>query len=107
MNRHFLPDRTDAEVSWHQRRNFLAAAAAWTAAGGFSAAQAQERSNIIELQGDALLNGARLLPGHTIQTGDQVSTGPGTTLVFVVATHPSRYDRTRRWRSSASVRSTP
>lgn len=84
MNRHFLPDRTEAEVCWHQRRSFLAAAAAWTAAGGFSAAQAQERSNIIELQGDALLNGARLLPEHTIQSGDRISTGPDTTLVFVV-----------------------
>jgi hypothetical protein len=84
MTRHFLPDRTDTEVAWHQRRDFLAAAAAWTATGGFSAAQAQERSNIIELQGDALLNGARLLPRHTIQSGDQIATGPDTTLVFVV-----------------------
>jgi len=84
MTRHSLPDRTDKEVSWHQRRDFLAAAAAWTAAGGFGAAQAQARSNIVELQGDALLNGSRLLPQHTIQTGDQIATGPDTTLVFVV-----------------------
>lgn len=84
MSRHHLLDRSDLEVSWHQRRSFLAAAAAWTATGGFSAAQAQSRSNIVELQGEVLLNGARLLPQHTIQSGDQLSTGPGATLVFVV-----------------------
>ena len=84
MSRHFLPDRSEKEVSWHLRRDFLAAAAAWTASGGLRTAQAQSRSNIVELQGDALLNGTRLLPQHTIQSGDQISTGPGTTLVFVV-----------------------
>ena len=84
MSRHFLPDRSEKEVSWHLRRDFLAAAAAWTASGGLRTAQAQARSNIVELQGDALLNGTRLLPQHTIQSGDQISTGPGTTLVFVV-----------------------
>ncbi len=84
MNRHHLLDRSDLEVSWHQRRSFLAAAAAWTASGGFGAAQAQSRSNIIELQGDVLLNGKRLLPEQSIQSGDQLSTGPGATLVFVV-----------------------
>jgi hypothetical protein len=47
-------------------------------------AQAQSRSNIVELQGDALLNGERLLPQHTIQTGDRITTGPDATLVFVV-----------------------
>lgn len=84
MNRHYLLDRSDHEVSWHQRRSFLVAAAAWTVTGGFSAAQAQSRSNIVELQGDVLLNGARLLPQDTIQSGDQLSTGPGATLVFVI-----------------------
>jgi hypothetical protein len=48
------------EVLWFQRRSFLQAAAAWTAMGGFAAAVAQQRSNIVELQGDALINGARL-----------------------------------------------
>ncbi len=84
MTRHTLIDRSDSELLWFQRRSFLAAAAAWTAMGGSSAAWAQSRSNIVELQGDALLNGQRLLPQHTIQTGDQVSTGPGATLIFVV-----------------------
>lgn len=81
---HWLADRTEDEVLWHRRRSFLGAAAAWTALGGFASAQAQSRSNIVELQGEALLNGQRLRPEHTIQTGDQISTGPATTLVFVV-----------------------
>ena len=82
--KHTLIGRSDKELLWYQRRHFLGAAAAWTAAGGFNAAQAQQRSNIIELVGDAQLNGARLRPDQTIQTGDEVVTGPGTTLVFVV-----------------------
>lgn len=84
MSRHILIDRSEKEILWFQRRDFLVAAAAWTAMGGFSAAQAQSRSNVVELQGDALLNGQRLLPEHTIQTGDQIVTGPGSTLVFVI-----------------------
>lgn len=84
MTHHSLIDRSEQESLWYQRRNFLTAAAAWTAMGGFGAAQAQSRSNIVELQGDALLNGQRLLPDQTIQSGDQIATGPGSTLVFVV-----------------------
>lgn len=84
MTRHILIDRSAHEVLWFQRRSFLGAAAAWAAMGGFASAQAQARSNIVELQGDALLNGRRLLPQQTIQTGDQIVTGPGSTLVFVV-----------------------
>ena len=82
--KHSLNGRSEQELLWYQRRQFLSAAAAWTASGGFAAAQAQQRSNIVELVGDAQLNGARLLPQHTIQTGDAVTTGPGTSLVFVV-----------------------
>lgn len=84
MTRHILMDRSEHELLWFRRRSVLGAAAAWTAMGGFASAQAQARSNIVELQGDALLNGRRLLPQDTIQTGDQIATGPGTTLVFVV-----------------------
>ena len=82
--KHSLMARSEQELLWYQRRQFLGAAAAWTASGGFVAAQAQQRSNIVELLGDAQLNGVRLLPQHTIQTGDSVTTGPGTSLVFVV-----------------------
>jgi len=84
MSRHILIDRSEKEVLWFQRRSFLQAAAAWTAIGGIATAQAQSRSNIVELQGDALLNGQRLLPQDVIQSGDQIATGPGSTLVFVV-----------------------
>lgn len=84
MTRHILIDRSEHEVLWFQRRSFLGAAAAWTAMGGLASAQAQSRSNIVELQGDALLNGQRLRPQDTIQTGDQITTGPGATVIFVV-----------------------
>lgn len=84
MSDHILQGRTEDEVLWFRRRSLLQAAAAWTAAGGFAAAQAQQRSNIVELQGAALLNGQRLRPEQFIQTGDQVETGPGSHVVFVL-----------------------
>lgn len=84
MTQHLLMGRKDNELLWFQRRSFLQAAAAWTAMGGSVAASAQSRSNIVELRGDATINGERLTPGHTIQTGDTVVTGPGSTLIFVV-----------------------
>jgi hypothetical protein len=84
MTQHLLQGRTEAEVLWFQRRGFLQAAAAWTAMGGFSSAQAQQRSNIVDLRGDALLNGAPLSAQQTIQTGDSLETGPDSHLVFVV-----------------------
>jgi hypothetical protein len=84
MTQHTLQGRNEQEVLWFQRRSFLQAAAAWSAMGGISAAQAQQRTNIVELRGDALLNGQRLTSAQTIQTGDSVETGPGSQLVFVV-----------------------
>ncbi len=84
MTQHTLQGRTEDEVTWFQRRSFLHAAAAWTAMGGFAAAQAQQRSNIVELQGDALVNGARLSPQQVIQSGDSLETGPGSNLIFVI-----------------------
>ncbi len=82
--RHTLQGRTDDEVLWFQRRSFLKAATAWTAMGGFGAAVAQQRSNIVELQGDVLVNGQRLTAQQTVLTGDQVQTGPGSNLIFVI-----------------------
>lgn len=84
MEQHSLQGRTEDEVLWFQRRSFLTAAAAWTGMGGWQAAQAQQRSNIVELQGDALINGRSLLPQQVIQTGDQIDTGPGSNLIFVI-----------------------
>ncbi|RYX95213.1 MAG: iron dicitrate transport regulator FecR [Comamonadaceae bacterium] len=84
MTRHQLQGRTEEEVLWFQRRSALKAGAAWVAMGGFSAAMAQQSGNVVELAGDALVNGARLLTGQTIQTGDRIQTGPGSRLVFVL-----------------------
>jgi hypothetical protein len=86
MTQHILLGRTEKEILWFQRRSFLQAAAAWSAMGGFAAAHAQQRTNVVELRGDALLNGQRLNPQQTIQTGDSVETGPDSQLVFVVGT---------------------
>lgn len=84
MSQHTNLTRNDSELLWFQRRQTLQAAAAWMATGGWAAAHAQQRSNIVELVGDALLNGQRLLPQHTVQTGDVLETGPGSRVVFVV-----------------------
>ena len=84
MTQHYLNGRTDDEVSWFQRRDFLQAAALWTAWGGAATVHAQSRSNVVQLQGDALVNGSKLLPQQTIQTGDQITTGPQSTLIFVL-----------------------
>ena len=84
MTQHLLQNRNEKEILWFQRRDTLKAAAAWVAMGGLPAAMAQQRSNIVELTGDALVNGIRLLPGQTIQTGDQIQTGPGASLVFAL-----------------------
>jgi hypothetical protein len=83
-DRHSLQGRTEDEIFWFRRRGFLQAAAAWTALGGFGAAQAQQRSNIVELKGDALLNERPLRATTVIQSGDSIETGPGSNLVFVI-----------------------
>ncbi|MDQ3058414.1 MAG: iron dicitrate transport regulator FecR [Pseudomonadota bacterium] len=57
---------------------------AWLTLGGWVAAMAQERSNIVELTGDAYVNGRRLAPEQTLQTGDQIETGAACSLVFVI-----------------------
>lgn len=84
MTLHTLQDRSEAEVTWFQRRDTLKAAAAWVAMGGVPAALAQQRSNVVEFVGDVLLNGQRMRPQQTIQTGDEILTGPASRLVFVI-----------------------
>lgn len=84
MTHHILQGRTEAEVLWFRRRGFLQGAAAFTALGGFGAALAQQRSNIVELRGDALLNGRQLSRDELVQTGDRLETGPGSSMVFVI-----------------------
>lgn len=84
MTQHTLKGRTESEVLWFQRRGFLQAAAAWTSMGGFAAAHAQSRTNVVELVGDTTVNGQHLLPQQTVQTGDELMTGPDSRLVFVL-----------------------
>ena len=71
-------------MTWFQRRDTLKAAAAWVAMGGLPAAMAQQRSNVVEMVGDVLLNGQRMVPQQTIQTGDEIATGPASRLIFVL-----------------------
>ena len=84
MTRHLLQNRTEKEVQWFQRREVMKSAALWLAMGGLEAAVAQQRSNVVRLTGDALVNGSRLLPDQTVQTGDQIQTGPGSNLIFAL-----------------------
>jgi hypothetical protein len=84
MTQHLLQGRQEKEILWFQRRDALKAAAAWVAMGGLPAAMAQQRSNIVQLTGDATINGNRLSPQQAIQTGDEIQTGPGSNLVFVI-----------------------
>jgi hypothetical protein len=84
MTQHTLISRSEKEVLWFQRRSFLQAAAAWTALGGYNAAYAERRSNVVDYVGDILVNGSKFQPQQTIQTGDAVQTGPGSMLIFVV-----------------------
>jgi hypothetical protein len=84
MTQHLLQGRQEKEILWYQRREVLKAAAAWVALGGLPAAIAQQRSNIVQLTGDATLNGMRLNPQQAIQTGDEIQTGPGSNLIFVI-----------------------
>jgi len=72
------------ETLWLRRRDTLRAAAAWLALGAPPAAMAHQHSNVVELVGDVQLNGQRLLPNQTVQTGDQVKTGPASRLIFVI-----------------------
>ena len=83
-SQHELQGRSDSEILWYQRRDFLRAAAAWTALGGAATVQAQQRGNVVQLVGDATVNGARLRPEASVQTGDEVLTGPGSMLIFTI-----------------------
>lgn len=84
MTQHTLQGRQESEVTWFQRRDTLKAAAAWVAMGGLPAALAQQRSNVVEMVGDVLLNGRRMVPQQTIQTGDEIATGAASRLIFVL-----------------------
>ena len=84
MTQHTLEGRLEKEITWFQRRDVIKAAAAWVALGGLPVAMAQQRSNVVQLTGDALLNGSRLRADQTVQTGDQLQTGPGSSMIFAM-----------------------
>ena len=86
MTQHTLIGRQPAELLWTQRRQTLQAAAAWVALSSLPAAVSAQaaRSNVVEFVGDVLLNGQRLLAQQVVQTGDEIQTGPGSRLVFVI-----------------------
>jgi hypothetical protein len=84
MSQHQLQNRSEEEVLWFRRRETIQAAAGWVAMGGLPAAIAQQRSNVVELVGDILLNGQRMLPQQTVQTGDDILTGPASRLLFTI-----------------------
>jgi hypothetical protein len=86
MTQHALMGRQPAELLWFQRRQTLQAAAAWVALAGAPAVAAAQstRSNVVEFVGDVLLNGQRLLAVESVQTGDDIQTGPNSRLVFVI-----------------------
>jgi hypothetical protein len=95
MTQHTLQGRTEAEVLWFQRRSFLQAAAAWTALGGAATVQAQQRSNVVEMQGDALLNGTRMRPQQVVQSVTRWKPGPPRPWCLWWAMHPSWCGKTR------------
>ena len=84
MTQHTLQGRSEDEVLWFQRRDFLQSAAAWLALGGAGAAQAQARSNVVSSAGDVLVNGKKLLPSQPITAGDAIATGTKSNLVVVM-----------------------
>ena len=104
MSQHTLQGLPEKDVLWHRRRDVLAAGATWMAAGGFQSAWAQGRSNVVSSVGDIALNGQRWLPGQSVQTGDDIATGPASQLVFVIgnaAFHVRQNSRLRVGRGSS------
>ena len=84
MTQHTLAGRLEKEITWFQRRDVIKSAAAWMAMGGLPAVMAQQRSNVVQMTGDALLNGARMRPDQVIQTGDRIQTAPGASIIFAM-----------------------
>lgn len=84
MTQHTLAGRLEKEITWFQRRDVIKSAAAWMAMGGLPAVMAQQRSNVVQMTGDALLNGTRMRPDQVIQTGDRIQTGPGASIIFAM-----------------------
>ena len=84
MAEHERMGRSEDELLWYQRRDFLTAAASFIALGGSGTVIAQQRSNIVQMRGDVLVNSRPISPQDYVQSGDTVQTGPGSYIVFVV-----------------------
>lgn len=84
MNVPAAPDAAHPAQPRPQRRAVMAAAASWLALAAWSPARAQSRSNVLEFRGQVLLNGRRLQAQDTVQTGDEVATGPGGQVAFII-----------------------
>lgn len=84
MSRHELHSRGEREVLWFQRRDFLRAAAAWSALCGAGASQSQQPGSVVARQGDILVNGRPLDSQQGVRPGDTIETGPGSTLTAVI-----------------------
>jgi hypothetical protein len=71
MSVHTLLGRTEDELLWFRRRGFLQAAAAWTAAGGFTAAEAWGRGSPRQIVTPTLTAGIRGTGVYTEIFADQ------------------------------------
>jgi len=66
------------------RRAALVAVTGWLALAAAGPAHAQGRGNVLEFSGPVLLNGRRLQAQDTVQTGDEIATGPGGRAALVI-----------------------
>lgn len=67
-----------------QRRHWLRLATFLGLFGRLSLANAGLSTNVVEFSGEVWLNGARLRPDQSVQTGDVIETGPQGHLIFVI-----------------------
>lgn len=79
-----MQNRPEHKILEFRRRNMLKIGAISLVLGIEPMATAHQRSNVVELVGDVQLNGQRLLRDQTVQTGDQVKTGPDSSSIFVI-----------------------
>ena len=66
------------------RRQVLQASVTWGLVCSVPLATAGPSSNVVEHSGEVWLNGNRLRPNQSVQTGDTVETGPQGHLIFVI-----------------------
>ncbi len=83
MTTHTLQGRTEQELIWWKRRDFVSAAAIWVSTQALGV-HAEQRSNVVSQTGDVLVNGKKREPNQSIQVGDSIHTGPGSALVMVM-----------------------